>query len=312
MACLKPFLLGGKTPVPCGKCPKCLTRRANDWVFRIMQEEKSACSALFVTLTYDDYGVPVTPNKFLTLSKRHWQLFMKRYRKAHPKGWPSIKYYMCGEYGSTYQRPHYHAIILNGDPQFLQNAWVHDEKSDMAGIMLGEVFLDPRPLTGAAVAYTTGYMNKPRIIPVHSRDDRLKEFSLMSKKLGLSYLTPQMVQYHLTDVSHSSLVLPGGTRSALPRYYYERIYACLSPIVTDTIFRGEVSEPCGNCIACIAKADRLESIVSSQTETFTKKLVNARKLYGDVSIAEAYDILHQDELAYEFNFNRKSLTRKDL
>lgn len=218
MACYFPFYVDDK-PVPCGKCPACLIRRTDGWIFRIMQEAKSACSMLFVTLTYDDFGLDVSPNGFFTLNKRHFQLFMKRFRRAHPKDWPKIKYYACGEYGSQNERPHFHALILNGDPKYLQQSWRDDE-----GVMRGDVFLGDS-FTEGAIAYTVGYMCKPKIIPKHRRDDRVPEFALMSKGMGLSYLTPQMVQYHKDDLSRTYVTMPGGKRSALPRYFADRIFS---------------------------------------------------------------------------------------
>ena len=50
------------------------------------------------------------------------------------------------------------------------------------------------------------------------------ECSMMSKGMGKSYLTPQMVRYHQSDVSRNYLTLEGGSIIALPRYYRERIY----------------------------------------------------------------------------------------
>lgn len=218
MACLFPFYVND-VPVPCGRCPKCLVRRADSWIFRILQEERTALSSYFLTLTYDDDHVPITDNKFMTLVKRDFQLFMKRLRRAHPRGHRPLKYYACGEYGSRFQRPHYHVVILNADPRYFNEAWCDDE-----GVMIGDVFYQDRPLTSNEVGYTTGYMNKPKIVPCHRRDDRLREFSCMSKRLGLSYLTPEIVNYHRSDVSRNFVTLPGGTKSALPRYYADRIY----------------------------------------------------------------------------------------
>ena len=219
MACLFPFFVDD-VPVPCGKCPPCLVRRTDSWIFRIMQEEKHCETAYFVTLTYDDYHVPLSANGFMTLKKTDFQKFMKRLRFAHPKGHTPIKYYACGEYGSQFQRPHYHVILLNANADFLQQSW-----RDADGFMLGEVYLDPRPFDRGAIGYTCGYMNKKKIVPMHVRDDRQKEFSLMSKKMGLSYLTPEIIAYHKADVTRTFVTLDGGKRTALPRYYADRIFS---------------------------------------------------------------------------------------
>lgn len=49
---------------------------------------------------------------------------------------------------------------------------------------------------------------------------------MMSKKMGLSYLTPSVIDWHLADYTRNYVVLPGGTKSALPRYFGDRLYNC--------------------------------------------------------------------------------------
>ena len=81
MPCYFPFKKKGEdTPLPCGKCPYCLNRRANNWIFRLQQELKRADSALFVTLTYDN---PPLSHGFVrpTVYKPDVQKFFKRLRK---------------------------------------------------------------------------------------------------------------------------------------------------------------------------------------------------------------------------------------
>lgn len=58
----------------------------------------------FVTLTYDDEHLPAHGS----LNYRDFQLFAKRLRqKIGP-----FRFYMCGEYGEDFQRPHYHALLF--------------------------------------------------------------------------------------------------------------------------------------------------------------------------------------------------------
>ena len=81
MPCYFPFKKKGEEiPLPCGKCPYCLNRRANNWIFRLQQELKRADSALFVTLTYDN---PPLSYSYVrpTVYKPDVQKFFKRLRK---------------------------------------------------------------------------------------------------------------------------------------------------------------------------------------------------------------------------------------
>lgn len=221
MSCYSPFYVDNpayninrtllrQVPVPCGKCPPCLKRRSNGWAFRLQKEELKHSGSSFVTLTYDNEHITITPKKFMTLVKKDFQDFMKRLRKLHPNE-TKLKYWACGEYGSTTVRPHYHAIIYNLDSAQLAKAWTK-------GIVhIGSV-------SGASIAYTTKYMHKGKRIPMHSNDDRIPEFSLMSKRLGSNYLSSETIQFHQDDITRNYLTLPGGVKIALPRYYREKIF----------------------------------------------------------------------------------------
>lgn len=163
----------GNIHVPCGKCPKCLKRRASGWSFRLMQEGKSALSALFVTLTYAK-DIKTTKNGYMTLNKRDAQLFFKKLRKKRSKKENQdapIKYYLCGEYGGKFKRPHFHAIVFNSSYDHVLNSWDH------GNVHFGDV-------NGASIGYCLKYMQKPKQTGKHANDDRLPEFSLMSKGLG--------------------------------------------------------------------------------------------------------------------------------
>ncbi len=205
--------------LPCGKCPNCMKRRTSGWSFRLVKEGEVSETALFVTLTYDTNYVPLTKNGYMTLDKRDIQTFMKRLRKDSDR---KLKYYICGEYGGKRNRPHYHAIIFNADPEKVEKAWSYykpgNRRSPIGSIFIGEV-------NEASIGYTLKYMQKQGKIPMHKNDDRLKEFSLMSKGLGANYLSPQMKKWHFNDLENRMYVpLKDGKKVAMPRYYKDKIY----------------------------------------------------------------------------------------
>lgn len=221
MACIFPYYVRNQfptaqdktwIPVPCGRCPSCLQRRASSWAFRIAMEAVISDSASFITLTYDNDHVPITDRKFMNLSKRDVQLFIKRLRFLHPKGHKRIRYYCAAEYGSSTHRPHYHLIMFDVDVELLEAAW-----------QLGQVHVGN--VEHASISYTVKYISKGRTVPAHKNDDRQPEFSLMSKKMGLKYLTPEMVDYHHQDLTRNYITLEGGIKIAMPRYYRDRIFS---------------------------------------------------------------------------------------
>lgn len=220
MACDTPYYVtipGRLTdvPVPCGKCPPCKLRRVNSWVFRLLQEEKISEHAHFITLTYDTDHVPITQNHFMSLQKRDLQLFFKRLRKRGH----TFKYYAVGEYGSTHKRPHYHLIAFGLSDIKDYNGQLRSESIDQSW-QLGTTHIGN--VSANSIAYTTKYINKPKSVPQHNRDDRTPEFSLMSKGLGKNYLTPEIIQFHTEDLSRNYVVVDGHKR-ALPKYYRTKL-----------------------------------------------------------------------------------------
>lgn len=199
--------------VPCGRCFECLAARQNSWFVRLLSEYENSTSAKFVTLTYDDMSLPWTEdNCYPTLQYEDVQKFFKRLRKNNKS---QIKYYVTGEYGEKDHRPHYHAIIFN-----VEN-WAHVDHHWCHGMVhFGDV-------NEKTIYYTLKYINKnlynPRIKDRDEMDTRKPEKALMSKGLGLSYLTPQMIDYLTADPSRC-LTLKGGQKVALPRYYKHKLF----------------------------------------------------------------------------------------
>lgn len=220
MACLTPFVrqkgIMKNQQFPCGNCPDCRARRISAWSLRLMQQYKISTNGYFITLTYDTKHVPITSNGFLELKKRDVQLFFKRLRKTASKttgfSVSGIRYYACGEYGGKTRRPHYHAIIFNVAPELIEASW------GLGTVHYGQI-------SEASVGYTLKYISKGRTVPMHRNDDRQPEFSLMSKGLGKSYLTPQMVQWHKADLENRMYCnLPDGKKVSMPRYYKDKLY----------------------------------------------------------------------------------------
>lgn len=134
--------------LPCRKCSGCRKAKAKEWALRNHLELHDHDHASFATLTYDEKRVPPT------LSKRDWQLFIKRFRKQldSPMGpTPIVRYFMSGEYGETTGRPHYHAILYGVNPityrDLIQKTW-------------GRGLTHTVEVTPASINYVAGYTSK--------------------------------------------------------------------------------------------------------------------------------------------------------
>jgi hypothetical protein len=216
--------------VPCGKCPACQKRRQSGWITRLTEEQKVSYSSAFLTLTYSPENVRISPNGLLTLDKRDHQLFMKRLRKTVSK-LPNynvpIRYYACGEYGDETHRPHFHSIIFNLPPDYFNHPELLDRDWQYGQTMLAECNVK-------TITYVTKYISKTlytdgrkdRIIESTGeiiKDDRVPEFSLMSKGLGSSYITENKKQFYQNHLL-PYLVIENGQKVSMPRYYREKLY----------------------------------------------------------------------------------------
>lgn len=207
MQCVKPIFLQGVGHVPCGKCMACRISRTREWAVRILHEASIYDCNSFITLTYSDVNVPILDNGLQNLNKKHYQDFMKRYRKY--LGEKKIKYYACGEYGEKSWRPHYHAVILGDRPS----------KKELTKLW-GFGLVDVGELSYDSAAYVSGYVQKK--LYGKMADDvyqgREPAFSLMSKNFGQKYIEmnkSQLLAYQFVTVR--------GVKMSLPRYYLKKL-----------------------------------------------------------------------------------------
>lgn len=238
MSCITPFYVKVKIPrpgqmrfqaVPCGRCTQCVRRKAAQWVVRLLEEDKVATSAHFITLTYNDDHLPYAGDGYPSLWKPDFQKFIKLLRKYSRYEKVSLgldtegveqferrsvlRYYAVGEYGSETFRPHYHVILFNlDDPLLLYKHWFRGD-------------IDVGTVSDASLAYVTGYVQKPRTVPAFDSDPREKEFTFISNGIGRSYLSSDNRSYHLAGDDRFYCVLPGGYKVAMPRYYREPLFS---------------------------------------------------------------------------------------
>ncbi|WNK14090.1 MAG: replication initiator protein [Microvirus sp.] len=173
--------------VPCGKCLNCRRRRVSSWSVRLVKEGERSFEAVFLTLTYNNDNVPISDMGYLTLKKKDVQDYMKRLRKAHPADHKKLTYYAVGEYGSKTKRPHYHLILFNADPTKLHSAW------HLKGKPLGDIYIGN--VVEASIGYCLKYISKICYIGKDQKiDDRQPNFSLMSKGIGLNYISTHSIQ----------------------------------------------------------------------------------------------------------------------
>lgn len=217
--CVNPYIAirkdGTPVPVPCGKCLDCRKQYQNEWIFRLKQESKRTLFPCFVTLTYDDEHLPMmadpkTGEVLSVVSKRDFQLFMKRLRKAGGDTLVGCRYFAVGEYGSKFNRAHMHAVLIAPALDCVETMRKLVEKCWTFG------FTKVRFATDKQFHYVCKYMNK-----IDERFHLVPPFRLYSRSIGLNFLTDRMIDYYLTTFDRTCI--NGRNKIGLPRYYKRKL-----------------------------------------------------------------------------------------
>ncbi|QXP08417.1 MAG: replication initiator protein [Arizlama microvirus] len=206
--------------LPCGKCVGCRMEYARQWAVRCVHEASLHEKNCFLTLTLSDENL----NKNLSLDKTDYQLFMKRLRKKFPRRtYGKIGYYMCGEYGENYFRPHYHACLFNFD--FPDKLEIENSKTghrQFTSKILDEIWQNGRATIGdvtpESASYVARYVTKK--LQNNQKDsiysNRLPEYTTCSRRpaVGLNWIE----KYH-TDIYNYDVLIKDGKKMRPPRYY---------------------------------------------------------------------------------------------
>lgn len=181
----------------------------------------------FVTLTYDENHVPHD----FSLNYSDFQLFMKRVRARI--GRARVRFYMCGEYGETHSRPHFHACLfgLRFDDMY---AW---RKSPAGFQLYRSPTLESLWTAGSAevgdvtfesAAYIARYIVKKVTGPNAAKHyeimdpetgeifQRRPEFTRMSLKPGIGYT---WYEKYKKEVFPHDRVVVRGVECKPPKYY---------------------------------------------------------------------------------------------
>lgn len=180
----------------------------------------------FITLTYDDHHAPGD----FSLRHRHWQLFAKRLRKRLGP----FRFYMCGEYGETFSRPHYHACLFGIDfddkepIRKLQTVTQHTlYSSPTLDSLWNHGYASLGAVTFESAAYVARYVMKKitgdratshytYVDPHGEIFERKPEYNQMSRKPGIG---KNWIDKYRADVYPSDQVITRGFPSRPPRYY---------------------------------------------------------------------------------------------
>ena len=213
--------------LPCGQCVGCRLERSRQWAIRCMHEAQMHEKNCFITLTYDDAHLPSDRS----LHYRDFQLFIKRLRKRYPGR--RIRYYMAGEYGENFGRPHWHACIFGIDFDD-KKLWKRTPANSILYRSSDLELLWPfgyssiGDVTFESAAYVARYIMKKvtgKNADKHYQEidpdtgeitNRKPEFTKMSLKPGIGY---EWYKQYTSDVYPNDYVVVRGKKVKPPKYY---------------------------------------------------------------------------------------------
>lgn len=227
--------------LPCRQCIGCRLERSRQWAVRCMHEAQMHEQNCFITLTYSNEHIADNQS----LNYRDFQLFLKRLRKHF--GGKKIRFYMCGEYGETFTRPHFHACLFGIDMPDREpiNKLASGSKIFESKILTkiwGKGHTTVGAVTFESAAYVARYVMKKvtgdlaqphytfvdRWGEIH---ERTPEFNRMSLKPGIG---ANWLERFSKDVYPSDEVIANGHASKPPRYY-DKIFEKNHPEIIEDI-----------------------------------------------------------------------------
>lgn len=279
----------GDIKLPCGQCTGCRLDRSKQWAVRLMCEAQLHERNSFLTLTYNDEtlrarrpdGEPTvpsplpeepTPGKIAypygprtearanvdSLIPRDVVLFMKKLRAdlTTRKRSAKVKYYLVGEYGDKYGRPHYHIALFGEDfsddrkhwrtsgdysiyrSSRLEKLWAHEGRS-LGNTEIGELTIDS---AAYIAAYVLKKMNGKKADEHYRRElpsgEVLwihPEFALMSRggRNGRGIASEWFEKYNADVYPHDHVIHDG--RKLKPPRYFDKLLEQFNPTAMEVI-----------------------------------------------------------------------------
>lgn len=229
----------GSAPVqrPCGQCLPCRRNAQMAWALRMRLEAEMHAHSYFATLTYDGEFLPEGG----TLRPSDFVQFMRDYRYRLRRAVPGarVRFAGCGEYGTRGKRPHFHAMLYQGDAALTDlYPWRRSDggdllyRSPLVEAAWGKGHVEIGGVTAASCNYVANYVVKrvtgdaaAEYLRRHDGETGetwqvAPEFFRASRMPGIG--APWFLKWH-GDVVYADgrfeLVLKGGERHSVPPYF---------------------------------------------------------------------------------------------
>jgi hypothetical protein len=234
---------GVPTSVPCGRCLGCRLENSRQWAIRMMHEAQTHRENCFLTLTYDADHLPTDSS----LERDRFPAFIKNLRnrlrgKRNKYGEPyKVRYFHCGEYGASGDRPHYHAVLFGYSFLGDRKQWTIRDgnpvwRSEELEELWPDGFSEIGSVTFKSAAYVARYVTKKIKLSQYSSEEAIRdyherylevtldgeyrekeqEFATMSLRPGIG---EGWFRKYWSDVYPKDQIVMNGKTMRPPRYY---------------------------------------------------------------------------------------------
>jgi len=234
------ILYDDTTDLPCGKCELCRVDIRYSKALRIMLEAESwPEKSYFITLTFNNENLgngELDHNEWAQFLKNFRQKFCqakycllrdrggKRHGKEYSKTFKKIKQVMCGEYGDTFGRKHFHGIIFNHNFSDLRPTGFYSKKghplhtSDSLRDCWSKGTVEVEPLTMDLALYVSAYVTDVYDEPEANHGHQKKQYGRFGHHIGKAW-----VSQYWKDVLVTGRVHTLEAQYPAPRYFLEYI-----------------------------------------------------------------------------------------
>lgn len=135
------------------------------------------------------------------LSRRDYQLFLKRLRKFLSFTNERIRYFVCGEYGPKHFRPHFHILLLTNSDAVARSL----RKGVYASWNYGRI--DFQVAKGGATGYCAKYINSLSHLSAIQRLSSFRPFSAHSRFFARSFF--ETLEQKIPEITYSDFITGG-------------------------------------------------------------------------------------------------------
>mgnify|MGYP006978485782 FL=1 len=212
-------LHGNLIPIPCGRCFCCRLDLQKRIIDRLYCAWHSHTTSAFVTFTYDDEHLVIKDGYYSpTLVKSHVSDYIDKIK--HRKNIPDFEYFICGEYGDSFNRPHYHALFFGLDYQLYLKFFVNSWKMGSVKVL---------PLSPKSFRYVSKYVVKtsPDDDALYFDKGIIPPFRKMSRGLG-----SKQFYLHKDEIQRDGFFFLNSRKIYVNRYFFNKLVLFNDSILT--------------------------------------------------------------------------------